>query len=102
MENAQAPSSQIVWGLREGQFDLEADFQGDLELRHLAVRDSTALPNDFEPVHVMNGLGCFGDCGLGCVGKTRRRGPDQFNHFVCSWHLGCLLEQMILFSSILQ
>lgn len=51
--------------------DLEADLRCVLELGHLSVHDSTALPDDVEPVHVMNGLGCFGDCGLGRLGKRR-------------------------------
>ena len=53
--------------------------------------DPAALLDNLEPVHVAQGFGRFGDCGLSCLGKTRWRGPDQFNDFVRSCHLWFLL-----------
>jgi hypothetical protein len=36
-------------------FDLEPDFQGDLEFLDFAVHDSSALTDDLEPIHVTHG-----------------------------------------------
>ena len=60
-----ARATSLILGLA---FDLEADFQGDLEFCDLAIHDSAALSNDFEPIHVTNDLGCFDDCGFSCLG----------------------------------
>jgi hypothetical protein len=71
--------------------DLEADFQRDLEFFNLVIRDSAALIDDLEPLHVTDGMGSLGNCGLYGLGKTDGRGAYDFGDLVCSRH-GALLE----------
>jgi len=74
-------------------FDLETHLQGHLKFPNFAVRDTPALFHNFEPIHVMNGLGSFFDCCARGLGEAFWRSADEFNEFIGSWHLSVCLDR---------